>query len=73
MVNKTVSDMSLTQRDRAIIGDFANGFKWGYAKEVPLEVIQYGDPDNSGLDLKGYNQVYIRAELFLGWGILDAT
>lgn len=71
-VNETVSAMS-TQNDRAIVGDFANGFKWGYAKEVPLEVIQYGDPDNSGLDLKGYNQVYIRAELFLGWGILDAT
>lgn len=71
-VNKTVSDMS-TENDRAIVGDFTNGFKWGYAKEVPLEVIQYGDPDNSGLDLKGYNQVYIRAELFLGWGILDAT
>ena len=71
-VNETVSALS-TQNDRAIVGDFANGFKWGYAKEVPLEVIQYGDPDNSGLDLKGYNQVYIRAELFLGWGILDAA
>lgn len=71
-VNKTVSDMSVVN-DRVIIGDFANSFKWGYAKEVPLEVIRYGDPDNSGLDLKGYNQVYIRAEVFLGWGILDAT
>ena len=36
-----------------------------------MEVIQYGDPDNSGLDLKGYNQVYIRSELYLGWGILE--
>lgn len=71
-VNRTVSDMSIPQ-DRAIVGDFTNNFKWGYAKEVPLEVIQYGDPDNSGLDLKGYNQVYIRAELYLGWGILDAS
>ncbi|MEN2465912.1 phage major capsid protein [Ornithinibacillus sp. JPR2-1] len=68
-VNKTVSDMS--DNARAYVGDFQNGFKWGYAKQIPLEVIQYGDPDNSGLDLKGYNQVYIRAELFLGWGILD--
>lgn len=68
-INKTVSDMSLN--DRAIIGDFANSFKWGYAKEVPLEVIQYGDPDNSGNDLKGYNQVYLRSEVYLGWGILD--
>ena len=69
-VNKTVSDMSTA--DRAIVGDFANSFKWGYAKNIPLEVIQYGDPDNSGLDLKGYNQVYLRAEVYLGWGILDS-
>lgn len=66
-VNKTVSDMST---DLAVIGDFASSFKWGYVKDVPMEVIEYGDPDNSGLDLKGYNQVYIRAELYLGWGIL---
>lgn len=66
-VNKTVSDMST---DLAVIGDFANAFKWGYAKEIPMEIIQYGDPDNSGLDLKGYNQIYIRSELHLGWGIL---
>lgn len=66
-VNKTVSDMST---DLAVIGDFANAFKWGYAKEIPMEIIQYGDPDNSGLDLKGYNQIYIRSELYLGWGIL---
>ena len=26
--------------------------------------------DNSGKDLKGYNQVYIRAEVYIGWGIL---
>lgn len=69
-VNKTVSDMSGTEKDRAIVGDFAESFKWGYAKNIPLEVIQYGDPDNSGFDLKGYNQVYLRAEVYLGWGIL---
>jgi len=69
-VNKTVSDMS-TVKDRVIAGDFQNAFKWGYAKQIPLEVIRYGDPDNSGLDLKGYNQVYIRAEVYLGWGIME--
>jgi len=68
-VNKTVSDM--TDDALAYLGDFANGFKWGYAKDIPLKVIEFGDPDNSGNDLQGYNQVYIRAELFLGWGILD--
>lgn len=68
--NATVSAGAV---DHAILGDFENGFQWGYAKEIPLEVIQYGDPDNSGNDLKGYNQVYIRAEVFLGWGILEPT
>lgn len=67
-VNRTVSDLGST--DLAIVGDFAAGFKWGYAKEIPMEVIKYGDPDNSGKDLKGYNQVYLRAEVYLGWGIL---
>jgi HK97 family phage major capsid protein len=57
----------------AYVGDFANAFKWGYAKDIPLEVIPYGDPDNSGKDLKGYNQVYLRAETYIGWGILDGT
>lgn len=68
-VNKTVSDMG--ERTHAYLGNFQDAFKWGYAKNIPLEVIQYGDPDNSGFDLKGYNQVYLRAEVFLGWGILD--
>lgn len=68
-VNRTVSDMS--DNVRAYVGDFANYFKWGYAKQIPLEVIEYGDPDNSGKDLKGHNQVYLRAEVYLGWGILE--
>ncbi len=69
-INRTVSDMS-NDVDFAIVGDFANMFHWGYAKQIPMEVIQYGDPDNSGADLRGYNQVYLRAEVFLGWGILN--
>lgn len=59
--------------DRAIVGDFQNAFKWGFAKELPLEVIEYGNPDNDAIlgDLKGHNQVYLRSEAFVGWGILD--
>ena len=67
-VNKTVYND--TVKDHAIVGDFSNAFKWGFSKEIPLEIIKYGDPDNTGKDLKGYNQVYIRAEVYLGWGIL---
>ena len=70
-INTTISEGEQV-KDRSIVGDFANMFKWGYAKEIPLQVIEYGDPDNSGKDLKGYNQVYLRAEAFIGWGILAA-
>lgn len=60
---------------RAYVGDFANCFKWGIAKELPIQVIQYGNPDNDAQagDLAGHNQVYIRGEAYVGWGILDAT
>lgn len=68
-VNSTIYEMS-GSKDYAIVGDFRDGFKWGYAKEIPMEIIPYGDPDNSGKDLKGSNEIYIRAEVFLGWGVL---
>lgn len=67
-VNRTI--YTAESKDHAIIGDFQTAFKWGYSKQIPMEIIKYGDPDNSGKDLKGYNQVYIRAEVYLGWGIL---
>ena len=53
--------------DRALVGDFTNCFKWGYAKEMPIEVIQYGNPDNDADlgDLKGHNQVYLRGEAYI--------
>lgn len=72
-VNSTVS--ANASKDRAIVGDFANAFKWGYAKEMPLEIIRYGNPDNDETqgDLKGRNQIYLRAEAYVGWGILDGN
>lgn len=66
-VNATVSAAS--SDDRALVGDFS-AFKWGIAKELPLETILYGDPDGNG-DLKRNNQIVIRSEAYIGWGILD--
>lgn len=66
-VNSTVS---FGDADKVIVGDFANAFKWGYAKQIPLEIIPYGDPDQTGHDLRAYNQLYLRGEAYLGWGIL---
>jgi len=73
-VNGTVSVTGAatgSQTDHVIVGDFQNAFRWGYAKNIPLEVIEYGDPDGLG-DLKRTNEVVLRAEAFIGWGILDA-
>lgn len=68
--NSTVSFAS--GADRAIVGNFADMFKWGFAKQIPLEIIEYGNPDNSDLgDLKGHNQIYLRGEAYVGWGIID--
>jgi len=71
-VNPTVAiKAEAGDTDHVIVGDFQNAFKWGYAKNIPLEVIQYGDPDGTGRDLKAYNEVCLRAEAYIGWGILD--
>ena len=73
-VNSTleVQGTGVTEKDHVLVGDFAGAFKWGYADNVPLEVIEYGDPDGAGRDLKQYNEVLLRAEAYIGWGILDA-
>ncbi len=71
--NSTVNFNS--NADRAIVGDFQNYFKWGIARQIPIEVIEYGNPDNDATlgDLKGHNQVYIRGEAYIGWAILLPT
>lgn len=68
-VNDTVNYN--TAADYAVVGDFKNAFRWGYAANIPMEIIQYGDPDGQG-DLKRKNQIVLRAEAYIGWGILDA-
>lgn len=67
-VNSTVNKGN--DKDLAFVGDFQNAFRWGYADQIPMEVIQYGDPDGQG-DLKRTNEVVLRAEAWIGWGILD--
>ena len=72
-VNSTISvtgTASGSVTDHVLVGNF-DAFRWGYAKDIPLEVIRYGDPDGAGRDLKQYNEVCLRAEAYIGWGILD--
>lgn len=73
-VNNTVSKTGTAQgsvTDQVIVGNFEGAFRWGYAKDIPLEIIEYGDPDGQG-DLKRTNEIVLRSEAFIGWGILDA-
>jgi len=58
-------------RVQSLMGDF-NAFQWGVARNVPLETIEYGDPDGLG-DLKRTNEIAIRAETVLGFVIFDDT
>lgn len=53
-----------------LIGNFEMGFKWGVVRNIPLHLIEYGDPDGLG-DLKRKNQIAIRAEIFYAWGVMD--
>lgn len=55
---------------KAVIGDFANSFKWGIARNVPIQTILYGDPDGNG-DLKRHNEIAIRAEAIFGFAFLE--
>lgn len=74
-VNPTVSKTGTAAgsvTDQVIVGNFADAFRWGYAENIPLEVIEYGDPDGLG-DLKRKNEVVLRSEAYVGWGILDPT
>lgn len=55
---------------KAVVGDFEDAFTWGMCEEVKFEVIEYGDPDGQGTDLKNVGQVCLRAEAYIAWGIL---
>lgn len=56
----------------AIMGNF-DMIKWGMVRDMFAEVIEFGDPDNTGADLKGYNQVAYRTEAVLAYAVLDES
>lgn len=53
---------------RGIVGDFQNGIRWGIQRELPVELIRFGDPDGQG-DLKRKNQIALRLEIVYGWHV----
>jgi hypothetical protein len=70
-VSNTVSGVpeATDTKLRAIIGDWST-VRWGVQRNVPVSLIQYGDPDGQG-DLARLNQIALRLEIVFGWVILD--
>jgi hypothetical protein len=70
-VSNTVSGVpeATDTKLRGLVGDWST-VRWGVQREVPVELIQFGDPDGQG-DLKRTNQIALRLEIVYGWVFMD--
>jgi hypothetical protein len=70
--SSTVSGIPEASADsgiKAIVGQW-DLLRWGVQRNIPVELIRFGDPDGQG-DLKRKNQIALRAEVVYGWGVMD--
>ena len=68
----TVDGVKATEETKVlgIMGDYSL-IKWGMIRDIWAEVIQYGDPDQTGVDLKAHNQIAYRTEAMFSYAVLD--
>ena len=68
----TVDGVRATEATKVlgIMGDYSL-IKWGMIRDIWAEVIQYGDPDQTGVDLKAHNQIAYRTEAMFSYAVLD--
>lgn len=52
---------------RGIVGNYEQGIRWGVQKTFPFRMLEFGDPDNTGRDLAGHNEVLFRSEVIFAW------
>lgn len=64
---KPVDGAAADNNIRAIVGNYQSGLRWGVQKTFPFRMLEYGDPDNTGRDLAGHNEVLFRAEVIYAW------
>jgi hypothetical protein len=70
--SSTVSGLPEASADsniKAIVGQW-DLLRWGVQRNVPVELIKFGDPDGQG-DLKRKNQIALRLEVVYGWAVMD--
>lgn len=53
-----------------VMGDFSL-INWGMVRDITAEIIPYGDPDQTGVDLKAHNQIAYRSEAMFAYAVLD--
>ena len=56
----------------AIMGDFS-AIKWGMVRDITAEIIPYGDPDQTGVDLKAHNQIAYRTEATYAYAVVNPS
>lgn len=68
----TVDGVKATEETKVlgIMGDYGL-IKWGMIRDIWAEVIQYGDPDQTGVDLKAHNQIAYRTEAMFSYAVID--
>lgn len=64
---KPVDGSTADNKVRAIVGNYEQGIRWGVQRTFPFRMLQFGDPDNTGRDLAGHNEVLFRAEVIFAW------
>ncbi len=66
---KATDGAATDNKVRSILGDFQTGIFWGVQKAFPFRILEFGDPDNTGRDLAGHNEILLRAEVVYGWHV----
>lgn len=64
---KPIDGSAADNKVRAIVGNYERGLRWGVQKTFPFRMLEFGDPDNTGRDLAGHNEVLFRAEVIYAW------
>lgn len=64
---KPVDGSVADNKVRGIVGNYRRGLRWGIQRELPFRMLEFGDPDNTGRDLAGHNEVLFRAEVIFAW------